>query len=192
MDDPTEFLLEILRSPGYTYDIKHLALRTSQRSKSPDESKASVAVEALTQGWIASTNDIHQRLELSQMRKLALTMIRGYGTQDAAVYPQLDRSYNNGDMDEKLSVLQTLAALASEDSARLLSGYLRNIHQRRQANTLTINDEQLVRVIIPALGTVGPVGRVTARPVLLLVQQSPQWTNNVKTLATEALRKIGN
>jgi hypothetical protein len=192
MDDPTEPLLEVIGSPGYTYDIKDLALRTSERSQSSEENKARVAVAALTEGWNAATNDVHQRQVLSQMRKLALSMIRRYTTTDTAVYPQLDKSYTNGDMDEKLATLQALSALATEDAARLVSGYLRNIHQRRLAGTLTTNDEQLVRVIIPVLGAIGPVGRSQARPALLLVQQSPQWTNTVKNLATDALSKIGN
>ncbi|AEF82835.1 hypothetical protein [Leadbettera azotonutricia] len=192
MDDPTEFLLEILASPGYAYDIKHLALRTGQRSQSTDEHKASVAVAALTAGWIASTSDVHQRLELSQMRKLALAMIRSYGTQDTAVYPQIDKSYKNGDRDEQLAALEALKALASEDSARLLSEYLLNLHQRVVDGTNTRSDDQLVRVIIPALGDIGATGRASSRPVLLRVQAHPKQTDSVKRLAADALRKIGN
>jgi hypothetical protein len=192
MDDPTEPLLEVIKSPEYTNEIKDLALRTSERSQSSEENKARVAVGALTEGWNAPTNDVHQRQILAQMRKLALSMIRRYTTTDTAVYPQLDKSYNNGDMDEKLAALQAFSALASEDSARLVSGYLRNIHQRRLSGTLTTSDEQLVRVIIPVLGNIGSTGRSQSRPILLLVQQSPEWTNAVKNLAAEALRAIGN
>ena len=191
MDDPTEPLLEVVNNTGYAYDIKHLALRTSERSNSSEENKAKVAVAALTEGWRNQVSDIHQRQELTQMRKLALNMIRRYGTVDSAVYPQLDRSYLNGDMDEKLAALYALDALSSEDSARLLSGYLRTIHQRRTSNTLTANDEQLVRVIIPAIGNLGATGRSLTRPILIQVQQSPDWTNAVKNLASDALRRIG-
>ena len=191
MDDPTEPLLQVVNNSGYTYEIKHLALRTSERSQSSEAHKASVAVAALIEGWRLQVSDIHQRQELTQMRKLALNMIRRYTTSDTTVYPALDRSYRDGDMDEKLAVLYALEALASEDSVRLLSDYLRTIHQRRTSNTLTVNDEQLVRVIIPALGNVGSAARSLCRPILIQVQQSPDWTNVVKNLATEALRKIG-
>ena len=192
ISDPTEPLLEVVNNAGYTYDIKHLALRTSERSQSSSENKARVAVAALTEGWRNQVSDIHQNQELTQMRKLALSMIRRYTTQDAAVYPQLDRSYSNGDMDERLAVLYALEALASEDAARLLASYLAAIHQKRNSNTLTASDEQLVRVIIPALGNVGSAARAQARPILIQVQQSPNWTNTIKNLASEALRKIGN
>ncbi|MCL2478509.1 MAG: hypothetical protein FWF22_03345 [Treponema sp.] len=192
MDDPTDQLLQVITSPGYTYDIKHLALRTSERSQSSGDNKARVAVAALAEGWKQQVSDLRQRQELTNMRKLAINMIRLYKTQDASVYPQLDRSYQNGAMDEKLGVLYALDSLSSEDSARLLSGYLRTIHQRRTSNTLTSNDEQLIRVIIPAMGNLGATGRTLTRPILLQVQQSPDWTNTVKNLASDALRKIGN
>ncbi|MCL2832563.1 MAG: hypothetical protein FWD78_05295 [Treponema sp.] len=192
MDDPTDQLLSVVTSSGYTYDVKYLALRTSERSNAADEHKANVAVAALAEGWKQQVSDVRLRQVLTQMRMLALNMIRRYKTQDASVYPQLDRSYMNGDMDERLSVIYTLDSLSSEDSARLLSGYLRTIHQRRTSGTLTTNDEQLVRVIIPAMGNLGATGRALTRPVLLQVQQSPDWTNVVKNLAADALKKIGN
>jgi hypothetical protein len=191
MDDPTEPLLEILRSPAYTNDIRELALRTSDRSRSSEENKARVAVAALTVGWNTPTNDVHQRLVLSQMRKQAISMIRRYKTDDPAVYPQLDKSYTNGDMEEKQAALQAFSALATEDAARLVSGYLRTIHQRRVSGTHTTNDEQLIRLIIPLLGNIGSASPSQARPILLLVQGAPEWTNTVKNLAAAALRQIG-
>jgi hypothetical protein len=125
------------------------------------------------------------------MRKLALGMIRRYGTQDSAVYTQLDRSYRDGDMDEKLATLQVLNAMPTEDSVRLLAEFLRVIHGRRLTNTLTANDEQLVRVIIPALGNVGNVARSVSRPILILVQNANDWSSTVQRLAADALNRIG-
>ena len=191
-DDPTEQLLSVVNRTGYTYAIKHLALKTSEASGSSEASKARVAVAALIEGWRLQVSDLRERQELTQMRKLALNMIRRYGTEDKAVYPQLDRSFLTGDMDEKLLVLYALEALASEDSVRLLTGYLRTIHQRRTANTITTNDEQLVRVVIPALGNVGSASRAASRAILIQIQQSPDWNYTIKNLAAQALTKIGN
>jgi HEAT repeat protein len=189
--DPTEPLLEILRSPAYTTELKELALITSERSQSSEENKSRVAVAALTEAWNIPTNDVRQRQVLSQIRKTALSMIRRYGTSDTAVYSQIDKSYNNGDMDEKLATLQTLAALPTEDSVRLVSGYLRAVHQRRLSGTLTTNDEQLVRAIIPVLGNIGSASPSQSRPILLLVQGASEWTNAVKNLAAAAVRQVG-
>jgi hypothetical protein len=148
-------------------------------------------VLALTEGWRNRGNDVRQRTELAEMRKLSLGMIRRYGTQDSAVYAQLDRSYRDGDMDEKLATLQVLNVMPTEDSVRLLTEYLRIIHGRRLTNTLTATDEQLVRVIIPALGNVGSVARSVCRPILLLVQNAPDWSSTVQRLARDALSRIG-
>jgi transposase-like protein len=191
VDDPTDQLITILNTPAYRYDDKFTALMTSERSKSSEDNKAKVAVAALTDGWRNQVADIHERQVLARTRKQALSMIRRYKTDDSAVYTQIDRSYKDGDMDEKLASLQALNALASEDAARLLSGYAQIIHQRRMANTLTTNDEQLIRVIIPALGNIGAVGKSYSRPVLLLIQNSPRWTNTVINLAKTALKNIG-
>ena len=192
MSDPTEPLLEIVENTGYSYDVKYLALQTSENSQSSDSNKARVAVAALAEGWRQQGSNNHQRQILTQMRMLALNMIRRYRTQDEAVYPQLNRSYLNGATDERLAVLYALEALASEESVRLLSDYLNTIHQRRTSNTLTPVDEQLVRVIIPALGNTGSTNRSAARPILTLVQHSPEWTNMVRNLARDSLERIGN
>ena len=192
LTDPSDPMIQIIRDSGYTYAVKYLALQTSERSQASNEDKARVAVAALTEGWRHQVSDTSQRNQLYQMRLLALNMIQRYGTTDEAVYPPLDRSYRDGDMDEKLAAIQTLSALATVDSARLLSGYLNTIHIRRVTHILTANDEQLVRVIIPALGNVGSVGGEQSRPILTQVQQSSEWTNSVRNLAADALARIGN
>jgi hypothetical protein len=190
MDDPTEPLLEVVGSPGYTYDIKHMALRTSERSSSPDEKKASVAVAALTEGWKASTNVPLQQRELAAMRKLALTIIKRCGTQDSAAYPEIDKSYGRIGVDrqERLYAIDALAALASDDSVRLLTGYLRDLTERQRSGAFTNEDGVTARAIIPALGE---IGKAAARTELLRVQQLPVWAaSNYRALATQALQKL--
>jgi hypothetical protein len=225
-DDPTDFLVGVIRSSSlaglpdtvHPYEVKNLAVRTSERSESPANRKALVALAALTEGWRASTNDVHLRSELAAMRKLALSMLRRYGgdgngglveelkfreenfstAQWPNVKPEerdtgealcagLRRSYDNGDTDEKLAAVQTLSALGSNDAARLLGYFLMNINQRRQSNSLTRTDEQLVRAVIPALGA---TRRGIGRPALRAVQQSSAWTNEVRNRAAAALKVI--
>jgi hypothetical protein len=90
-------------------------------------------------------------------------------------------------MDEKLAVIQTLSVIGSNDTARLLGYFLMNINQRRQSNSLTPNDQQLVRAIIPALGA---TRRSVGRPSLRAIQQSSAWTNDVINRAKAALKAI--
>jgi HEAT repeat protein len=190
MDDPTDPLLEVVGSPGYTYDIKHLALRTSERSSSPDEKKASVAVAALAEGWKASTNVPLQQRELAAMRKLALTVIRRCGTQDSSVYANIDKSYGRMGVDrqERLYAIDALKALASDESVRLLSAYLRDLTERQRSGAFTNEDGVTARAVIPALGD---IGKAAARTELLRVQQLPVWAaSNYRALATQALQKL--
>ncbi|MDR3167541.1 MAG: hypothetical protein LBT93_06320 [Treponema sp.] len=189
LDDPSEQLNSVIHGSAYSYELKHLALRTAERSNLPNESKGALAVSAYSEGWRGSTNDMRLRGELTTMRKLAISMIRRYGTEDTAVYPLLDRSYKTPfDMQEKLDAIAALSALASEDAAKLLANYLLEIHNKRQSNILTSEDEQVVRVLLPALGATKRAS--IGRAVLSLVQQSPAWTNAVRNVAAEALRNI--
>jgi hypothetical protein len=196
VEDPTEFLLGIVNASSITglnsgvhmFDVKKEALLTSERSSSPNTGKASVAVAALSESWRVTTSDVHLRGVLTETRKMAMKMIAKYGTDDPAVYPGLDKSYKNGsDMNEKLDAVAALRALPADDAAKQLSSYLMELHQRRLAGTLTGNDEQMVRSVIPALGA---TKNALCRPSLQLVINSPQWTNRVRNLARDALREI--
>ncbi|MDR2028948.1 MAG: hypothetical protein LBP93_05355 [Treponema sp.] len=185
--DPSEPLSSVIRGSGYPYATKLLALQTIEASNVSNDSKAAIAVTALTEGWRASTNDVRLQMNLASMRKQAINMIRRYGTGDAAVYPLLERSYKEGvDAEERLNAVATLSSLGTEDAARLLSSFLMIINGKLQSGTLTQVDEQMVRAIIPALGA---TGQAVARPALRSVQ-ALDWTNAVKNLATEALRNI--
>jgi hypothetical protein len=196
IDDPTEFLLGIVKSPSLTglnpgthmYDVKKEALYTSERSESPNDGKASVAVAALAEGWRTTTNDVHLKGVLLEMRKLALNMIAKYTTSDVSVYPNIDKSYKNGgDLNEKLNAVAALKALSGDEAATLLASYVTQFHQRKQAGTLNNADQQLVRSVIPALGaTKNAIGR----PPLSLVQNSPVWEPAIQRLAGDALREI--
>jgi hypothetical protein len=185
--DPSEPLSSVIRGSGYPYTTKFLALQTIENSNVSNESKAAIALTALTEGWRASTNDVRLRMDLASMRKQSINMIRSYGTSDAAVYPLLERSYKEGiDTEERLNAIATLSTLGTEDAARLLSSFLMIINGKLQSGTLTQVDEQMVRAIIPALGA---TGQAIARPALRSVQ-ALDWTNAVKNLATEALTNI--
>jgi hypothetical protein len=190
--EPTEPLTQVIQSGGYNYQTKLTALQSIEDSGVSNSAKAGVAVTALSEGHRASTTVVAQRTALNQMRKLAIRMINRYGTEDEAVYALLERSYkqfaerNDGDRDEALDAIVTLAALGSDESARRLSAFLMTINQKLQSGTHTRKDEDLVREIIPALGKTGrPIGRPALNSVTAL-----NWTEAVKNLAREALKEI--
>jgi hypothetical protein len=186
-DNPEVPLASLIRSSAYTYDIKVLALQRMEASKAPADAKARVAVIALAEGWRASTMDVKQRVQLGNVRKLAIDMIRRYKTEEATVLPLLERSYKEGiDTEEKLNAVAALSAIGTDDAARLLSNFLLALNAKRKANNITQEDEQLVRAVIPALGA---TGKSVARPALQAVEYQ-DWTNYVKTLAQDALKQI--
>lgn len=186
-EDPTSFMMEVVKGPGYDYPTKLKALEIIDSSGAPNASKASVAVAALGEGWKASTNDIQLRTMLARMRKLSMNIIYRHGTDEDAVYPLLERSYKGGyDNEEKFNAISTIAQLATDESARRLSSYLMVLNEKRQSNNIRPEDEQMVRAIIPALGK---TGRTLGRPALNAVV-GLDWTPAVKALANDAIKQL--
>jgi hypothetical protein len=188
-DDPTDFLLEVIRSPGYTYEVKNTALNAGETSSSPDEKKASVAVAALAEGWRVTTNVPLEQRVLVTMRKQALRMIQRYGTQDSAVYQSINKSYAQAsDREERLLTIAALKALASDEAAQVLTGYLRDLTERRRSGPFTNEDGISARAVIPALGDIGsPIARMELRRV----QQLDAWNySDFRRLANDALQKL--
>ena len=185
MDDPSEPLSSVIKSSGY--EVKLLALQKADESKAPAAKKAGVALIGLTEGWRAATNDVKDRVRLASLRKLSIGMLIRYGSASDAAIPVLERSYKEGiDMEERLGAIQALASIKSDGAARSLSSFLMILNGKRKSNDITQDDERLVRAVIPALGS---TGKTVARPALKTVENL-EWTNAVKVLAADALKKI--
>jgi hypothetical protein len=185
--DPVEPLTDIIRSPAYSYAIKYTALQTIENSNVSNDDKASVAVAAYSEAWRVYTSDTGRRMQLANTRKMAINMIRRYGTEDTAVYRLLERSYKEGiDEDEKLNALATLSALSSDEAVWLLSSFLTTLNTKVQDGSLTQTDERMVRAVIPALGNTGHTDAASPLRVVTAVN----WTDAVKRLATDALQTI--
>jgi hypothetical protein len=189
LEDPSELLTEkVIKSSSYAPDIKFSALQTIENADASDASKATAAVAALSEGWRQTTNDVRQRGQMAQMRKTCLDMIRRYGTTDPAVYPLLERSYKEGlDDKEKLDSVQCLGALVTEDSARVLNSSLMILVGKLQSGAITRSENDLIRALISAIGTVGSASsRVSLRSLIA----TDTATNAVKQLANDALAKL--
>ena len=190
--DPTEPMLQVIRSSGYDYATKLAALQTIESSNVSGSSKSRVAVAAFSEGWRAATNDVRLRGQLNLLRKTSMNMIRSYGASEDEVYALLERSYKqfadrtDGDRDEALEAIVTLRTLATDEAAKRLSGFLMTINSKMQSGTLTRKDEDLVREIIPAMGATKQASAKQALNVVIALN----WTSAVKTLAQDALREI--
>jgi len=188
-NNPAPYMLEIVKGSGYDYPTKYAALRTIEAARGVDnKEKVAVAVAALGEGWRASTNDVRLRSTLAEMRKMSIGMVNRYKTDDAAVYPLLERSYTQGvDSQEKLSAIAALASLGTEEAAKRLSSFLMDLNAKNASGvTPTPEENQMVRAIIPALGQ---TGQSVGRPALTAVGAS-NWTPAVISLANNALRQL--
>jgi len=183
--NPTPYMLEIVKGAGYDYPTKYAALKTIEATKVDNKDKVGVAVAAYFEGWRGSSADVQLKLTLADMRKMAMKMINRYKTDDASVYPLLERSYSNGDMSEKLDAVATLASLGTEDSARLLSKFLDELNTKRVSDNIKQEDEQMVRAVIPAIGQ---TGRALSRKSLISAQAC--WPPAVQKLANDAMKKL--
>jgi hypothetical protein len=185
--DPEPFMSEIVKGSGYDYRTKFAALQTIESSSASNDKKTLVAGAALVEAWRVSTSDVNMRNVLRQMRKLSMDMLSRYGTQDSAVYPALERCYTSGlDINEKLDAIKTLTDLATDDSAQLLNKFLIELNAKNRAGTVKREEQDLVRAIIPALGT---VKKPVSIPALNMVRNSG-WATAVITLADNALKQI--
>jgi hypothetical protein len=188
-DDPTPYMTQVVKGSGYDYNSKYLALRTIEASKIDNKSKAEVAVAAFAEGWRSNTSDVNMRTTLAEMRKMSISMINRYKTEDQTVYPLLERSYTQGyDSTEKLNAIAALASLGTDESARRLAKFLMDLNSKRQVGNITREEEQMVRAIIPALGQTGRTNVMEGRAALISVGAA-NWTTAVKALADNELKK---
>jgi hypothetical protein len=190
LEDPSGLLTEqVIKSSSHVPDVKFAALQTIENANAPETSKAAAAVAALSEGWRQTTNDVRQRGQIAQMRKTCIDMIRRYGTADPMVYPLLERSYKEGlDDNEKLDSIQCLAALGTEDSAKLLNSSLMILIGKLQSGaTLSRSESDMIRAIIGAIGSVGSGSSRAPLRALIAIDAA---TNALKQLANDALTKL--
>jgi len=185
--DPSPFMLNLIKSPKYDYPTKYTALQTIEKTNVDGRNKAEVAVAALAEGHRAITNDVKLKGTLADMRRLALNMIGRYKSNDDSVYPLMRKSYTNGlDTQEKIAAINAIASQRTDEAADHLSEFLMALNAK--SSSLTNEEIQLVRVLIPALGN---TGRPRARNALAEVAKR-DYTSGIKTLATQALNQISN
>jgi hypothetical protein len=192
LEDPTEPLIEVIHSGGYTFEDKYMALKAIEQSEVDESSKAKVAMAALYEGWRGSSYDARLKKELVKMRRLAIDMISRYGIEGAEdeqqIYSLLDRSYRYGvDEEEHLGTIAALKNIATEDAAKLLSAYIALINNKLERGILTPQDERYMRALIPALGSTGnSEGQPVLRHVIAL-----DWSYGIHQIAQEALDNLG-
>jgi hypothetical protein len=187
-DDPAPFIIEVMKGAGYNNDAKlNIIEGINAADNIGDAQKSEIAVAALTAGWLTVADSVPQKATLATIRMEAMKLIVRYKTDNELVLPLLRKSYMEGyGTSEKKEAVSALAALGTDESVQLLSGFLMDLNDRRQRNLITPDDEDMARAVIISLGLAkNPAGRPALRIVMVL-----EWNNNVKELARKALDNI--
>ena len=186
-EDSSPFMEQILTSPAHSPHVKLTALENVNSSNLPNYRKAALAATALSEAWRVVTADVNKRNTFRQIRRLSMAMISRYGAADSSVYPLLARCYTHAmDTNEKEDAVNTLASLGTDEAVRILSGFLTQLNDRSKVGMLTREDNHMVRLIIPALGS---IGNANALPALYNTIVS-NWVPVVTNLAHDAVRRI--
>jgi hypothetical protein len=186
-EDGTDQLVSALQDPAYDYGQKLLALQTIEKSSAADDAKAEAAVAGLKQGWLGFSNLPDAQYKLTRLRKLALSMIGRYGTEDAAVIGLANRSYRYGtDEEEQFNTIIALSKIASDDAVQLLGTYVTEINERQARGVFKQMDERRIRALINGLGN---THNQNAKPYLQLIL-SLNWTPAIVRLAKQAVDSL--
>ncbi|MDR1468118.1 MAG: hypothetical protein LBT00_02365 [Spirochaetaceae bacterium] len=188
LQDPARLLPDVILSNRYSHLLEQKALLYVDGASLDNGQKADIASQSLLQGWWSYSSDLRAALELANLRRLALQMIRKYGSNGTKeTYSAMTRSLREGALDEKIDSILALGSLNTSESTTILLDYAQLLNEnRRIANSQPI-DDRLMRSIVPALGASNaPRVKDTLRQT-----QAVPWSNTVLNLVREVLAKLG-
>jgi hypothetical protein len=187
LQDPSNLLHDVVQSSYYPNTLKYAALDYIDHSSLSNEQKADFASRSLVQAWRSYSNDQRVQREFTDFRRLALNMIRNYGSNATpAVYQAMERSLRQGNLDEKLDCIPALGALKTPEALNIIVSYVQILNDNRRLSNSQSIDDRLMRSLVPAIGESGDS---SVRDMLYQVQAAP-WSNTVLGLARDALAKL--
>jgi hypothetical protein len=196
MDDPGVIKIEIIQNPFNDPRIKYTAWQEMLRTRAPDSSKAKVAAVALETSYTyIATSREYQRV-LRDMRLSAIDTIRRMGVEDDSVYVYLERTYRSGfataytDFEEINLTVSALSAIGTDKAVELLTGFLNELHNRRQSGLWGHTERQIMHTIIDAIANTGTQSQM-AFQLLATIQNSSAYTYTEQNWARNALRELG-
>lgn len=187
LQDPSNLFRDVVQSSYYPNTLKYAALSYVDRSTLGNDQKADFASRSLVQAWRSYSNDQRVQREFTDFRRLALVMIRKYGSNaSSAVYQAMERSLRQGNLDEKLDCIPALGALKTAESLNIIISYVQILNDNRRISNSQSIDDRLMRSLVPEIGESGDP---SVRDMLYQVQAAP-WSNTVLGLARDALAKL--
>lgn len=184
--DPSGELIRIMEE-SQNYVHKRLALETALGSGMPTERKIAVAVAALNDSHGRNEADYTRRRELADVRLTAIQALIVLGSTDPAAIDPLDRSIEDGELDEKLIAIQALGVDGTDGAVAVLTRRLEEFNDR-QLSGLKANREELTIIsqIVFALGEAGNENAVPALRAMEFADYTPAMIRQ----AEEAMASI--
>ena len=196
MEDPSEIVSEIIRSPFNDPSVKFAAWEKLLQSNAPDSSKANVAAIALEISYTYVTPYSEFQKYLTELRMSAIDAIRDYGVEDGSpVYAYLERTYREAyntptpDFGTIMRVISTLSAIRTDEAVEILTAFLREINTRRRSGPWGYLERDILRFIIPSIALTGTELPETMQ-LLTAIERSTAYTQAEQIWATTALRAL--
>ena len=196
VEDPSEAIIAIIQDQRNDPALKLTAWRLMDQSRMPTASRARVAAAALGVGWLYQTTNRNHQTNMRELRKAAITLMAEVGVSEESVYIDLEKSYknnfinNNPDFDEIMITLNTLTAIKSEQAVNLLYKFLQEINGRRRSGPWA-NKERRIYEWLTACIAKTETKSVEMRLLLTTISRNSAYTSQEQTMATNALRALG-
>ncbi|MCL2481543.1 MAG: HEAT repeat domain-containing protein [Spirochaetaceae bacterium] len=186
-DDPSEILKNIMeKDPNFSNKI--LALSTENESSASDEKKSNLATAALNEGIRHISNSVAETMELLTLRLLAYEMLSNSSYKDIEAVPYMERVlFDNYDISEKLTVIETLGTFKSKEAVETLTKYLKDQNKKQSEGMSPYIDR---RTVIATINALGNSGNPAAQEELIIVTTIPTWSTAVIQAARTALEKL--
>ncbi|MCL2706121.1 MAG: HEAT repeat domain-containing protein [Spirochaetaceae bacterium] len=186
-DDPSSILKNIIeKDPSFSNKI--LALSTENESSASSQQKSELAVAALNEGIRHITSSVAESMELLTLRLLACNMLSESSYKALAAVPYLERIlFDNYDVSEKLTVIETLGTFKNNEAVATLTTYLKD-QNKKQADGMSPFIDR--RTVIATINALGNSENSAAQEELIIVTTIPTWSTAVIQAARTALEKL--
>ena len=186
-NDPSVIIKSILEKDP-DFDNKYIALTAEKDSYASDEKKSNTATAGLKEGLRHKVSTIPENMKLLNLRLLACKMLINSSYKDPAAVPYLEQIlYDNFDVSEKLTVIETLGTFKSNESVATLIKYLKD-QNNKQADGMSPYIDR--RTVIATINALGESGNPAAREELIVTTTIQTWSAAVLQSARTALDKL--
>ena len=184
--DPTDAILELLRTESAPRRL--FALKLSASSQAPAERKIKAALLALGVAQKDAPRDRTEAKDLAELRKLALRVLIACKSTAAEGVDLAVFAYDNGfDDEERLLSLQSLGTNATDAAATALRDIILRLDRDQKSG---ITDDTRNRMAKAAIEYAGLTKNHIVKAALMAVASNEKWSGSIIQAAQTALKAL--